>query len=85
MRTAAFEAASDDTGPIGPVAFSALLFLLVASPLVRGGNRHAVLIVLEAAALAFLAALCFRATLPLPRPRVTWRGALLALLVLSPL
>jgi hypothetical protein len=83
VRTAAFEAASDDTGPIGPVAFSALLFLLAASPLIRGGNRHAILIVLEATALVFLAALCFRVTQP--RPAVSARGVLMALLVLSPL
>ena len=82
MRTAAFEAASDDTGPIGPVAFSALLFLVAASPLIRGGNRHAVLIVLEAAALVFLAAICFQGAQGWPRP--TRRSVLLALLVLSP-
>src|SRR5690606_26220652 len=47
----------EDTGPIGPVALSALLALLVLSPLMRGGNRHVALIVLEAVALAFLAAM----------------------------
>jgi hypothetical protein len=49
----------------------------------RGGNRHVALIVLEAAALAFLAALFFRDAGS--RPRFTRRGALLAVLALSPL
>jgi hypothetical protein len=76
--------ASSDTGPIGPVAFSALLFLVAASPLMRGGNRQVALIVLEAAALAFLVAAAAGST--------TWSAArsprlkrgLLAFIVLSP-
>ena len=49
----------------------------------RGGNRHVALVVLEAAALVFLAALCFQ---PPPGVRAfTRRGTLLAVLVLSPL
>ena len=43
--------ADEDTGPVGPVAVFAFLFLLAASPLMRGGNRHVALIVLEGAAL----------------------------------
>lgn len=74
---------AEDTGPIGPVAFSALAFLLVAAPLMRGGNRQVALIVLEAAALAFLAALV--AGLNHWRGGITARGALLAFVCLSPL
>lgn len=83
MTTAEAGHPADETGPIGPVAFSALAFLLVAAPLMRGGNRQVALIVLEAAALAFLAALV--AGLHHWRPHITLRGALLAFLCLSPL
>jgi hypothetical protein len=48
----------------------------------RGGNRQVALILLEAAGLVFLAALCFRA--PASRVRITPRGALVALIVSSP-
>lgn len=48
--------AAEDTGPVGPVAVFALLLLVAASPLMRGGNRHVALIVLEGIALAFLTA-----------------------------
>lgn len=48
---------SDDTGPIGPVAVSALLLLIAVSPLMRGGNRQVALIAIESVALAFLVAL----------------------------
>lgn len=48
--------AAEDTGPVGPVAVFALLLLVAASPLMRGGNRHVALIVLEGIALAFLVA-----------------------------
>jgi O-antigen ligase len=73
----------DDTGPIGPVAISAFLFLMVAAPLMRGGNRNVALIVLEGAALAFLAAFAARGIAWFARP--TWREGLVAALVLSPL
>jgi hypothetical protein len=75
-------AATDETGPIGPVAVSALLFLVAASPLMRGGNRHVALIVLEAAALAFLAAALVHAQGS--GRRVTLNGFLLAFLLASP-
>lgn len=75
--------AHEDTGPIGPVAVSALLMLLVLAPLMRGGNRHVALIVLEAAALAFLAAVAARSgRWPL---RLSRRQAVLAFVFLSPL
>ncbi len=76
-------AAADETGPIGPVAVSAFLFLVAASPLMRGGNRHVALIVLEAAALAFLAAALVGAHRT--GSRITLRGLLLAFLLASPL
>lgn len=75
--------ATDETGPIGPVSLSALLFLIAASPLMRGGNRHVALIVLEGAALAFLAAALAGASLGLRK--VALQGLLLAFLVTSPL
>ena len=83
MRSDALDGAPEDTGPVGPVAICALLFLLAASPLMRGGNRHVAMIVIEAAALAFLAALSFRAGVPRSRPGL--RSVLIALLVTSPL
>lgn len=76
-------AATDETGPIGPVAVSALLFLFAASPLMRGGNRHVALIVIEGAALAFLAAALVHAQRS--GIRITLRGFLLAFLLASPL
>lgn len=82
IRTHDALAADEDTGPVGPVAVFAFLFLLVASPLMRGGNRHVALIVLEAAALAFLVALLGR-TRPAAR-RPSLHDALLAVLLTSP-
>jgi preprotein translocase subunit SecG len=84
VRSLGFAAAETDrdTGPIGPVAVSAILFLIVTSPLMRGGNRHIALIVLEAAALVFLTAVLFGS-----RHRdasFTAREALLAFLLFSP-
>lgn len=76
-------AATDETGPIGPVAVSAFLFLVAASPLMRGGNRHVALIVLEAAALTFLAAALTHAQRS--GSRISLRGFLLAFLLASPL
>lgn len=75
--------ATDETGPIGPVAVSAFLFLVAASSLMRGGNRHVALIVLEASALAFLAAALVRAHRI--GTRITLRGLLLAFVLASPL
>jgi hypothetical protein len=74
--------ADEDTGPVGPVAVFAFLFLLAASPLMRGGNRHVALIVLEAAALAFLVGLLARTQTAIRRPSL--HGALLLLLLTSP-
>ncbi len=51
------------TGLVGPVAFCAALFLIVLSPLFRGGNRHLALVVLEALALLILLCVHFSATL----------------------
>lgn len=76
-------AATDETGPIGPVAVSALLFLVAVSPLMRGGNRHVALIVLEGAALAFLSAALVHARAS--ERRLTLNGLLLAFLLASPL
>lgn len=57
MKSPHPEGATHDTGPIGPVAISALLVLIAASPIMRGGNRQVALIALEALALIFLLAL----------------------------
>lgn len=73
---------SSDTGPIGPVAVFALVFVLGFAPLMRGGNRHAAMLVLEAGSLVFLAAVLARAAFP---KRVTARGVLLGILLASPL
>lgn len=76
-------ATRDTAGPIGPVAVLALLVLLVASPLMRGGNRHVALIVLEGIALAFLVAAL--AGTRAPGTRVSFSQGLLVFLVTSPL
>ena len=47
---------SHRAGPLGPVAFSVGLLLMFAAPLMRGGNRHVALIVLEVLGLAVLVA-----------------------------
>lgn len=75
--------AEEDTGPVGPVAVLALLFLVAASPLMRGGNRNVALIVLEGAALALLVALL--ASSRRGAPRFTVRAALIAFVLSSPL
>jgi len=67
---------------VGPVAVFALLLLVGASPLMRGGNRHVALIVLEGMALAFLVALLAGVRPASGRPSL--RGVLLALLLASP-
>lgn len=59
-RAEGLEGPSTETGPIGPVALSAFLLLMVLSPLMRGGNRQVALIVLEATALLFLVAFAAR-------------------------
>ena len=45
------------TGLLGPVSLSGALVLMVASPLMRGGNRHVALIALEFLAVFILAAM----------------------------
>lgn len=75
--------AAEEAGPVGPVAFCALVLLLAAAPLMRGGNRQVALIVLEALALAFLAAMA--TGLHRWRGGLTLRSGLLAFVCLSPL
>jgi hypothetical protein len=73
-------------GPLGPVALSGGLLLLLASPLMRGGNRHVALIALEILGLAVLAALWARFQLAGALPRTGYnRQPLLATLLMSPL
>lgn len=74
--------AEEDTGPVGPVAVLAFLFLIAVSPLMRGGNRNVALIVIEGAALAFLGALLAGAG----RAEFKWslRSVLLLVLLSSP-
>ncbi|QJW83702.1 hypothetical protein HK414_05575 [Ramlibacter terrae] len=69
-------------GPMGPAAFYALLSLLVAAPLMRGGNRNVALIVLEGVAPVFPVALLAR--MPRPAARLSVTGWLLAFLLSSP-
>jgi len=71
-------------GLLGPVAFSGGIALLLAAPLMRGGNRYAALIVLECLGLLVLAGIGARHALAqvpmtMPIPRSLW------ILVLSPL
>ena len=75
-------AAIDHTGPLGPVAISGALLLLIASPLMRGGNRQIALLALESVALVVLLGVLIKP------PRWTGfslKGLLLVLLLLSPL
>jgi O-antigen ligase len=53
-------AGSKETGLLGPVALYAGVLLLAISPLMRGGNRHAALMVLEGVAITVLLALGLR-------------------------
>lgn len=82
MNARAWAPSSTEAGALGPFALWAMLFLVVASPLMRGGNRHVAMIVLEAAALAFLAAVFARGRWGPAKPGM--REAVLALLLLSP-
>jgi len=75
---------SKTTGLLGPVAFSGGLFLLAASPLMRGGNRHVALIALELIALGTLLALLLQAPAFAVRAAPYRRWPVL-LLALSPL
>ena len=69
------------SSPVSPVAFGALLLLIVASPLMRGGNRHIALILLEAISLAVLALV---ATGPLSMRKLSVREWILGIVLLSP-
>jgi hypothetical protein len=77
-------AAFSETGPVGPVSFSALLVLIVVSPLMRGGNRQVALIVLEAIALAFLVALVPRGRQWAEMGPPGWQRMPLAVLLFAP-
>ncbi|MGZ5786293.1 MAG: O-antigen ligase family protein [Ramlibacter sp.] len=71
-------------GLLGPVAFSAGIALLLAAPLMRGGNRYAALIALEILGLLVLAAIGARRALAQPPVAMPIARPLWALL-LSPL
>jgi hypothetical protein len=69
------------TGPLGPVVISGVLLLLIAAPLMRGGNRQIALLALEAIALVVLLGFLVKAT---PSASFSVRGLLIAFLLLSP-
>lgn len=74
---------------MGPVAVFAAASLLILSPVMRGGNRQIALLVLEAAALAFIVSLwagklSSAQHAQTSRPRTIGRTLLLGVLVLSP-
>lgn len=74
------------TGLLGPVVLSGGVLLLLASPLMRGGNRHVALIALELIGLAVVLGFCLK--WPIARPGCDGArrpGALLMLLLSSPL
>ncbi|MDB5861540.1 MAG: O-antigen ligase protein [Ramlibacter sp.] len=85
MKSLGFAAATSETGPIGPVSFSVLLVLVIAAPLMRGGNRQIALIVLEGIALAFLVAIALRGRYWAGMVPQGWPRVPMALLALSPL
>ncbi len=74
---------------MGPVAVSAILILLFAAPLMRGGNRQVALIALEAIALVFLLSLWLGTVFsgdmwPSSRARISTRTLLIAFVLASP-
>jgi hypothetical protein len=75
------------TGLVGPVVLLLGVLLLLASPIMRGGNRYVALIPLEFLALAVLLGLSMRWAIV--RPRIETQGRrthlLVSLLVCSPL
>jgi hypothetical protein len=74
------------TGLIGPVAFFGGFLLLLASPIMRGGNRYIALIPLEFIALGLLFALCVDVATRSVADRVPTRiSPLVLLLAASPL
>jgi hypothetical protein len=78
--------AASKTGLLGPVALSGGILLLLASPIMRGGNRYLALVPLELLGLLVVAAVWVRWSLMRPpaqdRPH---RWPLLLLLAMSPL
>jgi len=66
---------------MGPVAFWGAALLLIASPLMRGGNRQIALLGLEAIALVVLLGFLIKVT---PSASFSVRGLLIAFLLLSP-
>jgi hypothetical protein len=78
---------TQDRGLTGPVPVFAALLLLMAAPLMRGGNRQVALIVLEAISLGFLLTLWLRAIASQHQPfsfQITPRSLLIGFLLLSP-
>jgi hypothetical protein len=75
------------TGLLGPVVLSAGVLLLLAAPLMRGGNRYVALIPLEFLGLAVMLGLLLRWALvrPLVETERVHTRLLLMLLVLSPM
>ncbi|HEX7888340.1 MAG TPA: O-antigen ligase family protein [Ramlibacter sp.] len=71
----------DPRAGVSPAALGAFLCLLIASPLMRGGNRHVALVLLEAAAIAFIAMVLTSGT---HRPERSRRQWVLAFVLLSP-
>ena len=77
-----------DTGLVGPVSVSAAVLLLITAPLMRGGNRHVAMIVLEAIALMFLLNLWIRLVMQKHtgshNPSTSGHIVLMCVIVLSP-
>ncbi len=69
----------NETGLTGPVVVSVGLLLMVAAPVIRGGNRHVALIMLEAVALVLLPLLVWQ----LSSPSVLSRRRFRAVVVLA--
>src|SRR5688500_2166077 len=80
-------ATSRRTGLLGPVALSVGVLLLLAAPLMRGGNRSVALIPLELLGLAVMLGLWLRwaMTRPSLEPERPRNRILILLLVCSPL
>lgn len=81
-------AGSTSTESLGPVAIVAATLLLVAAPLLRGGNREIALVALEGIALLFLLCVVWRVALrdrrELLPEKISGRTILLGALVTSP-
>lgn len=80
----------NSTGPMGPVAVSAAILLLVTAPLLRGGNREVALIGLEWISVTFLFSVLLRVAGTPHAGRAAWKRRplseriLLPILLLSP-